>query len=83
MSNENTITDQERENITHNLNALLRESMQFMLLARASLGLIVNKGRNLTDEDIAASKDMYEELDDPEKFLTGTLVSMAMSKDSN
>ena len=83
MSNENTITDQERENITHNLNALLRESMQFMLLARVSLGLIASKGRDLTDEDIASSKDMYEELDDPEKFLTGKLALLGMSKDSN
>ena len=83
MSNENTITDEERENITHNVNALLRESMQFMLLARASLGLIANKGRNLTDEDIESSKAMYEELDDPTKFLTGNLVLSAMSKDSD
>jgi hypothetical protein len=82
MSNENILTDEERENITNNLNILLRESMQFMLLARASLSLVINKGRNLTDEDIAASKAMYEELNDPSKFLTGTLALMQMSKDS-
>jgi hypothetical protein len=83
MSNENTMTDEQRKNLTHNLNVILRESMQFMFLARAALGIIVNKGRNLTDEDIESSKAMYEELDDPEKFLTANLVLSAMSKDSD